>query len=103
VLVDVQLIVLSLALVLALHHILPQNLCDRLDMLEGVVGFFCAGLEIPGKVVGVAREFSGSGQGCLVAYVRVLLVVRMVCDRAQRIRLALESNVGCAEELTVCV
>lgn len=35
---------------------------------------------------------------------RVLLVVRTrtIHDRAQRIRLALESNVGCAEELTVC-
>jgi hypothetical protein len=81
VLVDVQLVVLSLALVLALHHILPQNLCDRLDMLEGVVGFFCAGLEIPGEVVGVARELSRSGQSCLVACVRVLLVIRMVIGR----------------------
>jgi hypothetical protein len=57
VLVDVQLVVLSLALVLALHHVLPQNLCNGLDMLVGVVGFFGAGLEIPGEVVRVAREF----------------------------------------------
>jgi hypothetical protein len=39
----------------------------------------------------------------LVACVRVLLVMRMMYDQAQRIGLALESNVGCAEELTVCL
>jgi hypothetical protein len=58
VLVDVQLVVLSLALVLALHHVFSQDLCDGLNVLDGVVGFLCAGLEIPGEVVGVAREFS---------------------------------------------
>jgi hypothetical protein len=101
VLMDVQLVMLSLALVLALHDILPQNLCDGLNMLDGVVGFLCAGLEIPGKVVGVAREFSGSSESCLITCVRILLVMRMMYHRAQRIGLALEGNVGCAEELTV--
>jgi hypothetical protein len=69
VLVDVQLVVLSLALVFALHHILSQNLCDGLDMLDGVVGFLRAGLEIPGEVVRVACEFSRSCESCLVACV----------------------------------
>jgi hypothetical protein len=69
VLVDVQLVVLPLALVLALHHVFSQDLCDGLNVLDGVVGFLCAGLEIPGEVIGVAREFSGSSESCLVACV----------------------------------
>lgn len=39
VLVDVQLVVLSL-LVLALHDVFPQDLCDGLDVLDGVIYLF---------------------------------------------------------------
>jgi hypothetical protein len=40
VLVDVQLVVLTLTLVLALHHVFPQNLCDGLDVLDGIIYLF---------------------------------------------------------------
>ena len=40
VLVNVQLVMLSFALVLALDNILPQNLSDGLDMLDGVIYLF---------------------------------------------------------------
>jgi len=45
-LVDVQLVVLVIAtLVLSLHHILPQDLGDRLHVLDSIVDLFGAGLE----------------------------------------------------------
>lgn len=40
VLVDVQLVVLALACVLSLYHILPQDLRDRLYMLDRIVCLF---------------------------------------------------------------
>jgi len=40
VLVDIQLVVLSFALVRALHHVFSQDLGDGLYMLDGVVGLF---------------------------------------------------------------
>lgn len=48
VLVDVELVVLFVlaALVRSLHHVLPQDLCDRLNVLDCILGFHCAGFEI---------------------------------------------------------
>lgn len=46
VLMDIQLVVLVVAaLVLSLHHILPQDLGDGLHVLDGIVNLFGAGLE----------------------------------------------------------
>jgi len=70
VLVDVQLVVFVItALVLALHHILSQDFCDRLHVLDRIVDLFGAGLEGLRDVVGVAREFAG---GCECWYVACL-------------------------------
>ena len=45
-LMDVQLVMLVIAtLVLSLHHVLPQDLGDGLDVLDRIVDLYSAGLK----------------------------------------------------------
>lgn len=56
VLVDVQLVVLAVALVLALHDVLSQDLGDGLDVLDGIVLLLGSGLYVSRCLVGLACE-----------------------------------------------
>lgn len=56
VLVDVQLVVLAVALVLALHDVLSQDLGDGLDVLDGIVLLLGSGLYISRCLVRLACE-----------------------------------------------
>lgn len=56
VLVDVQLVVLAVALVLALHDVLSQDLGDGLDVLDRIVLLLGSGLYISRCLVRLACE-----------------------------------------------